>query len=223
MSTSCLSLGNMEQKLITSFSWICDTLSDQGQIPGIQERGYSFRLMEWEVYWKQDQGFRVLHWLPHNFYLSRFQGSIFKAQWGKVVTGYVISSAQFSGWLMMRWQGALSFLRLPDLTAHGHQEVNFFHLVGVLATVKQLRSMHQTLFSVSLREELESVTVIGLLFLLVLLPTCMFTVFHTLILEPDFCDSCDSLKTIAFLQIWDMVRMCREGYVLGRPDRILLS
>ena len=58
--------------------------------------------------------------------------------------------------------------------------------------------MHQTLFSVLLREELESVTVIGLLFLLVLLPTCMFRVFHTLILEPDFCDSWDSWKTIAF-------------------------
>ena len=116
MSTSCLSLGNMvtEVNYFPFLDLSVDTLSDQGKIPGIQERGYSFRLMEWDVYWKQDQGLRVLHWqfvcesYTHNFNLSRFQGSIFKAQWGKVVTGYVISSAQFSGWLMMRWQGAIT-------------------------------------------------------------------------------------------------------------------
>ena len=30
----------------------------------------SFKLMEWDVYWKQDQGFRILHWLRSNFYLT---------------------------------------------------------------------------------------------------------------------------------------------------------
>ena len=31
---------------------------------------YSFRLMEWDVYWRQDQGLRILHWLPSNFCLT---------------------------------------------------------------------------------------------------------------------------------------------------------
>ena len=34
------------------------------------DRVNSFKLMEWDVYWKQDQGFRVLHWLRSNFYLT---------------------------------------------------------------------------------------------------------------------------------------------------------
>ena len=29
-----------------------------------------FRTMEQDVYWKQDLGLRVLHWLPSNFYLT---------------------------------------------------------------------------------------------------------------------------------------------------------
>ena len=42
-------------------------LSDQEHISGIQDKRYSSRLIEWDVYWKQDW---VLHWLPSNFYLS---------------------------------------------------------------------------------------------------------------------------------------------------------
>ena len=36
-----------------------DYLSDQEHIPGAWNTGYSFRLMEWDVYWKQDGGLRV--------------------------------------------------------------------------------------------------------------------------------------------------------------------
>ena len=48
-----------------------DNLADQGHIPGIQDIGYSFRLMEQDVYWKQYWGLRVLHWLPSSFYLRK--------------------------------------------------------------------------------------------------------------------------------------------------------
>ena len=35
-----------------------------------------FRTMEWDVYWKQDWGLRVLQWLPNNFFvrLNYFYG-----------------------------------------------------------------------------------------------------------------------------------------------------
>ena len=54
-----------------------DNLSDKGHISGIRDKRYSFRLMGWDVYWKQDRGLRVLPWLPSNFYLipSPFVGS----------------------------------------------------------------------------------------------------------------------------------------------------
>ena len=54
-----------------------DNLSDQGHISGIRDKRYSFRLMGWDVYWKEDLGLRVLPWLPSNFYLipSPFVGS----------------------------------------------------------------------------------------------------------------------------------------------------
>ena len=63
-----------------------DNLSDQGHIPGIWDKGYRFRLMEQDVYWKQDQSLRVLHWLPSDFYLtftdkSITLGSISKCTW----------------------------------------------------------------------------------------------------------------------------------------------
>jgi len=45
-----------------------DNFSDQLSIPGIQDKEYNFRLKEWDVYWKQNQGPRVLHWMPRNFY-----------------------------------------------------------------------------------------------------------------------------------------------------------
>ena len=44
-----------------------------------------------------------------------------------------------------------SILRLQEawgLRAHGHHVVNFFHLMGVLVSVKQLRNVHQTLIYV---------------------------------------------------------------------------
>ena len=47
-----------------------DNLSDQGHISGTWDKGYSFRLMEHDIYWKQDQGLRVLHSLPSNFSLT---------------------------------------------------------------------------------------------------------------------------------------------------------
>ena len=53
---------------------------------------------------------------------------------------------------------ASSILRLQPvwgLCAHGHLAVNFFHLVGVLVSVKQLRNVHQMLLSMSFREELK--------------------------------------------------------------------
>ena len=46
-----------------------DNLSDKEHIPGIQNKGYSFRLTVPDVYWKQDWGLRVLYWWPRNFYL----------------------------------------------------------------------------------------------------------------------------------------------------------
>ena len=53
-----------------SLNLSADNFSDQLSIPGIQDKEYNFRLKEWAVYWKQNQGPRVLHWMPRNFYLS---------------------------------------------------------------------------------------------------------------------------------------------------------
>ena len=44
-----------------------DNRSDQGHIPGTWDKGYGFRLMERDVYGKQDWGPGILHWLPSNF------------------------------------------------------------------------------------------------------------------------------------------------------------
>ena len=41
------------------------------------------------------------------------------------------------------------------LWAHGQDGVNFFQLVEVLVSVKQLRNMHHVLLSISFREELK--------------------------------------------------------------------
>lgn len=52
----------------------------------------------------------------------------------------------------------LSVLRLQSvwgLHAHGHRVVNFFHLVGILESVRQLRDVHQILLSASFREKLK--------------------------------------------------------------------
>ena len=50
-----------------------DNLSHQGHIPRIWDKGYCFRLMEKDVYWKQDRGIRVLHWWSNNFYLTKIE------------------------------------------------------------------------------------------------------------------------------------------------------
>ena len=56
----------------------CDTVST---VSPSFSRGYSFRLMEQDVYWKQDWGFRFLHWLSkilklnHTFFEPLLQDS----------------------------------------------------------------------------------------------------------------------------------------------------
>ena len=81
MTTSCFSLRHMEQKVITTLPWIWVLIIYQSK-DTFQEFGtnsISSRLMEWDVYWKQDRGLTVLHWLPSNFYLNtwRRRSSIF--------------------------------------------------------------------------------------------------------------------------------------------------
>ena len=36
----------------------------------LRTEGIALGLMEWDVYWKQDRGLRVLHWLPSSFSLN---------------------------------------------------------------------------------------------------------------------------------------------------------
>ena len=67
MITRYFSLRHMEEKLIIIALLNADNFSDQRHIPGIQDKGYNFSLTEQDAYWKQDQGLRVLHWLPSNF------------------------------------------------------------------------------------------------------------------------------------------------------------
>ena len=58
------SLKHMEQNLIIALSCIWMLIIYQTKST-IQE----LKIMERDVYWKQDQGLRGLHWLPSNFYL----------------------------------------------------------------------------------------------------------------------------------------------------------
>ena len=60
-----------EVNYCSSLDLSADILPDQGHIPEIWDKGY-FRLMEWDVYWKQDCGLRALHWLPSNFCFNEF-------------------------------------------------------------------------------------------------------------------------------------------------------
>ena len=51
-----------------------------------------------------------------------------------------------------------SILRLQsawELCVHGHHAVSFFHMVGVVVSVKQLRDVYQILFSMPFREEIK--------------------------------------------------------------------
>ena len=65
---------------------------------------------------------------------------------------------------MIRSQGGvtgvniLSILRFPlvwRLYAHGHNVVNFFHLIGILVSIKQLKNVDQIVLSMYFREELK--------------------------------------------------------------------
>ena len=58
---------SMKEKLITTLPWIWLLIIYQ-----TKDTFYEFRTMEWDVYWKQDWGLRVLHWLPSNFYLTSY-------------------------------------------------------------------------------------------------------------------------------------------------------
>ena len=65
MITSCFSLKHMEQNLITALPWIWVLIIYQ-----TKDTFQEFKTKEWDVYWTQDWGLRVLYWLPSNFYLT---------------------------------------------------------------------------------------------------------------------------------------------------------
>ena len=65
----CFSLKHMEQNLIDALLWIWVLKIDQ-----TKDTFQEFRTREQDVYWKQDWGFRVLHWLPSNFYCKTSHG-----------------------------------------------------------------------------------------------------------------------------------------------------
>ena len=86
-----------------------------------------------------------------------FQRSVFKGKVKESIAGCVISSFTIL-WLIERKKVTVSILRLQwawGLCVHGHHAVNFFYLVVVLISVKQLRNVHQTLLSTSFRKELK--------------------------------------------------------------------
>ena len=55
MITGWFSLRHMGQKLVTALPWIWVLIIYQTK-DTFQNKGYSFRLMGWNVYWKQDRG-----------------------------------------------------------------------------------------------------------------------------------------------------------------------
>ena len=61
----CFSLKHMEQNLIAALLWIWVLIIDQ-----TKDTFQESRTVEQDVYWKQAWGFRVLHWLPSNFYCN---------------------------------------------------------------------------------------------------------------------------------------------------------
>ena len=65
MITSCFSLKCMEQSLIAALLWIWVLIIFQNK-----DTFQEFRTMEQDVSRKQDWGFRVIHWLPSNFYCN---------------------------------------------------------------------------------------------------------------------------------------------------------
>ena len=68
-----------------------------------------------------------------------FSKAFLKGRWGSGESQGVWSAhAQFSNWLMVRYQ----FLGAHKSGAHLYQAVNFFHLVVVLASINQLRKCY---------------------------------------------------------------------------------
>ena len=95
---------------------------------------------------------------------DKFQGRVFKGKVRERVAGcvcdHLVHSALVGWWWGNRVvsQGLTSILRLHPvwrLCIHGHHAVNFYHLVGVLVSAKQLRNVYQTLLYMSFREELK--------------------------------------------------------------------
>ena len=75
MITSCFSLKHMEQNLITALPWIWVLIIYQ-----TKDTFQEFRTMEQDINWKQDQGVRVIHWLPSNSYLKMMK-TIAGSEW----------------------------------------------------------------------------------------------------------------------------------------------
>jgi len=61
----CFSLKHMKQNIIAALLWIWVLIIDQ-----TKDTFQESRTVEQDVYWKQAWGFRVLHWLPSNFYCN---------------------------------------------------------------------------------------------------------------------------------------------------------
>ena len=89
-----------------------------------------------------------------------FRKGFLNARWGKGVAGCVISSCTILWFVDGEVTGQCHIISpqalvLWGLCVHGHQAVNFFHLLGVLASVDQLRNVHQILLSMYFREKLK--------------------------------------------------------------------
>ena len=74
-------------------------------------------------------------------------------------------------WLMMKQQGTVDFVNFQTravlgASAHDHHTFNFFHLVGVLVSAKQLRNVQQTLVYVLQGGAEESLTAVCLIYCL---------------------------------------------------------
>ena len=98
---------------------------------------------------------------------SGLQGPFLKPKWGKRIKVMWPTHAQFSGWWWNNRAIVVSVLKLLQawgLCAHGHQEVSFFHLVEVLASVK-LKQETKILFPEP-KTEFHKLTVIQAKFML---------------------------------------------------------
>ena len=104
----------------------------------------------------------------------------------------------------------LKMEQLMSWLQSGHHTVSFFPLVAILVSARQLRNVHQTLLSVSFREELKILWQLygwSVVYIVTSSPGptaifcySMFTFFQSLTLELAFCDSWEAWETKAFLQ-----------------------